>query len=106
MDRRILGAFVLGLLLASLVTLLGIYVVWQQYRVVDAGTSLAQAAKELDRFQTENEVLEGEYWSRRADQGLVRRAQTELEMVKPTRGETIEVTREEMQMLVTDEVIR
>jgi len=92
MDGRIIRTFVIGLLIACVITLLGIYQVWQNYRVVQLGGDLGKATRMLNRLQNEHELLEGEYQSLRSRPELVQKARTELRMKLPTQQETIVVT--------------
>jgi len=84
-----LKTFILGLLAVCLLTLLGIYYVWQHHRLVQMGGDLAAASETLHRLQTENELLEAEYRTLRSADQSSDRAFRELRMKQPSSTETI-----------------
>jgi len=92
MDAGVLKTFVLGFLAICLLTLLGIYYVWQQQRVVQMGAELAQASKTLERVRIENELLEAEYRTLRSAERFGERAFARRGMKRPTTRDTIVVT--------------
>lgn len=61
MTGKVLKTFVLGVVLVCLLTLLGIYHVWRQFRLVVTGGELARASLELESLTVENELLKAEY---------------------------------------------
>ena len=93
MDSRLLKTFILGLLTVCLLTLLGIYHVWQHNQLVQMGGDLGQASEELERLQAENELLEAEYRTRRSSDRFLARAFQELKMKQPSGTETIVIER-------------
>ncbi len=66
MTGKVLKTFVLGVLVVCLLTLLGIYHVWRQFRLVVTGGDLAKASLELENLTVENELLKTEYLSLRS----------------------------------------
>lgn len=89
MDGRVVKTFVLGLVVVCLMTLLGIYYVWQNYRLVQLGGDLADTSYELRQLQSEHEMLEGHYHALRSNHKITERAQGELQMKQPTSVEII-----------------
>ncbi|MBM4355470.1 MAG: hypothetical protein FJ109_17060 [Deltaproteobacteria bacterium] len=68
MTGRVMKTFILGVLVVCLLTLLGIYHVWRQFRLVCAGGELAKASLELENLTVNNELLKAEYLSLRTSQ--------------------------------------
>ena len=96
MDGRILKTFVMGLLVVFLMTLLGIYYVWQNYRLVQLGGDLATESRVLQSLQAEHELLEGQYHALRSNREVVMRAEARLKMKQPSSREIIVVEQKDM----------
>jgi cell division protein FtsB len=75
MEGRIVKAFVLGLLLVALLTVIGVYRVWQNYRVVQLGNDLAKASRTLRTLQSDNDMLDAQYHALRSSPAVLGKAQ-------------------------------
>lgn len=84
MDIKVIKTFVLGLIVVCLMTLLGIYYVWQNFRLVNLGGNLAETSFELRQLQSEHEMLEGHFHALRSNEKVTQRANGELGMKQPT----------------------
>jgi hypothetical protein len=92
MTGKVLKTFVLGVVVVCVLTLLGIYHVWRQFRLVVTGGELAKASLELQSLTVENELLKTEYLSLRSgdryrpelflDTGMRQPASNEVLVVK------------------------
>ena len=80
MNARLMRTFILGLLVVCLMSLLGIYWVWQHHRLVQAGGDLARSEQKLRKLKTENELLEAEYRTMRSGSRFDDRAFSRLNM--------------------------
>ena len=96
MDGRILKTFVMGLLIVFLMTLLGVYYVWQNYRLVQLGGDLATESRVLQSLQAEHELLEGQYHALRSNKEVMMRAEGRLKMKQPSSRELIVVEQKDM----------
>lgn len=91
MESNVIRTFILGLLAVCLLTLLGIYYVWQHHRLVSVGGDVAKVAQELKRLHTENELLEAEYRTLRSASQASGETLTELKLKRPSSNDTIYV---------------
>lgn len=90
MEGRLLKAFFIGLLLVCLLTLIGVYRVWQNYRLVQTGGELGNASKLLRDLQSEHDMLDGQYHALRSSPEVLSRA-GELGMRLPKSSEIVTV---------------
>jgi cell division protein FtsL len=91
MEAKTAKTVVLGFLIVVLLTLLGLYHVWQHQRVVQVGGDLAQASRALERLHTERKLLEAEFVTLRSQDPFGRAAFRQLGMKHPSSAETIVV---------------
>jgi hypothetical protein len=89
METNVIRTFVLGLLAVCLLTLLGIYYVWQHHRLVALGGDVARVSQELKALHTENELLEAEYRTLRSSAQAKGGVLTELHLKRPSSGDII-----------------
>ena len=89
MDAKVVKTFILGLLAVCLMTLLGLFYVWQHNRLITAGGDLATASEKLQELRTQNELLEAEYRTLRSSDGFADRAFSELNMKRPSSVDSI-----------------
>jgi cell division protein FtsL len=89
METNVIKTFILGLLTVCLLTLLGIYYVWQHHRLVQLGGELARASQTLKQVRTDNELLEAEYRTLRSAANVRDQALSKLRMKRPSSVDTI-----------------
>jgi hypothetical protein len=89
MESNVIRTFILGLLAVCLLTLLGIYYVWQHHRLVSIGGDLSRVSQELKAQHTENELLEAEYRTLRSAASASNEVLTALQLKRPSSVDTI-----------------
>ena len=89
MESNVIRTFILGLLAVCLLTLLGIYYVWQHHRLVSLGGDVSGVSQELKALHTENELLEAEYRTLRSAASASKEVLTALELKRPSSTDTV-----------------
>lgn len=93
MESNVIRTFILGLLAVCLITLLGIYYVWQHHRLVSLGGDVSRVSQELKALHTDNELLDAEYRTLRSAATATNEVLTALQLKRPSSVDTIYMER-------------